>query len=34
MSGVCFQFQKGTCTRGSDCRFSHEGAGGGGKYIY
>ncbi|GAB5367971.1 hypothetical protein AAMO2058_001277900 [Amorphochlora amoebiformis] len=24
-SGLCFQFQKGTCQRGSTCRFIHEG---------
>lgn len=23
-SGVCFNFQKGRCSRGSSCRFSHE----------
>lgn len=23
-SGVCFAFQRGECTRGDDCRFSHE----------
>ena len=29
--GVCFAFQKGECTRGDACRFSHtEGGGGGG----
>ena len=22
--GVCFAFQKGTCTRGEECRFSHD----------
>lgn len=27
--GVCYSFQKGECSRGSGCRFSHEGAGGG-----
>lgn len=26
----CFDFQKGRCTRGSACRFTHEGGGGGG----
>merc|ERR1719510_770701 len=26
--GVCFDFQKGQCTRGESCRFSHEGGGG------
>jgi hypothetical protein len=24
--GVCFDFQKGTCGRGSACRYSHEPA--------
>ena len=28
--GTCYAFQKGECTRGSGCRFSHEGGGGGG----
>ena len=28
--GVCYSFQKGECTRGSSCRYSHEGGGGGG----
>ena len=28
--GVCYAFQKGDCSRGSACRFSHEGGGGGG----
>ena len=28
--GTCYAFQKGDCTRGSGCRFSHEGGGGGG----
>jgi len=30
--GVCFDFQKGQCSRGEGCRFSHvlEGGGGGG----
>jgi hypothetical protein len=34
--GVCFSFQKGTCTRGADCRFQHvlEGAPGGGAQRY
>ena len=26
----CHQFKQGNCTRGSNCRFSHEGGGGGG----
>ena len=30
-AGVCYAFQKGDCTRGSSCRFSHEGGGGGGQ---
>ena len=30
-SGACYAFQKGECTRGSGCRFSHDGGGGGGK---
>ena len=25
--GVCFAFQKGKCSRGDDCRFSHEAEG-------
>jgi cold shock CspA family protein len=29
-AGVCFDFQKGRCDRGSSCRFSHEGGDGGG----
>ena len=30
-AGVCYDFQKGECTRGDSCRFSHtEGGGGGG----
>jgi len=28
--GVCYSYQKGTCTRGDACRFSHEDAGGDG----
>lgn len=28
--GPCYDFQKGTCTRGDSCRFSHGGGGGGG----
>eukprot|EP00729_Bicosta_minor_P008750 gene8750-3511_t len=28
--GVCYDHQKGACTRGDSCRFSHDGAGGGG----
>eukprot|EP00601_Ochromonadales_sp_CCMP2298_P032556 CAMPEP_0173348582 /NCGR_PEP_ID=MMETSP1144-20121109/13818_1 /TAXON_ID=483371 /ORGANISM="non described non described, Strain CCMP2298" /LENGTH=159 /DNA_ID=CAMNT_0014296253 /DNA_START=43 /DNA_END=519 /DNA_ORIENTATION=- len=28
MSGVCFQFQRGECTRGDACRFSHSLEGG------
>ena len=27
--GVCFDFQKGTCTRGANCRFSHTRGNGG-----
>ena len=27
-AGVCYAFQKGECTRGTGCRFSHEGGGG------
>ncbi len=27
--GVCFAFQKGSCDRGSSCRFTHDGATGG-----
>jgi cold-inducible RNA-binding protein len=34
-AGVCYAFQKGECTRGSGCRFSHDGGGGGGfPYFY
>lgn len=29
-SGVCYAHQRGDCTRGDNCRFSHEGSGGGG----
>jgi len=25
--GVCYDYQKGSCNRGSNCRFSHEGGG-------
>jgi len=25
--GACYAFQRGECTRGSSCRFSHEGGG-------
>jgi|EP00505_MAST-04D_sp_SCG-Rhode-Island_P001832 cleavage and polyadenylation specificity factor subunit 4 len=28
--GVCYAFQRGDCSRGSDCRFAHESGGGGG----
>ena len=28
--GICFDWQKGQCTRGAACRFSHDGDGGGG----
>ena len=28
--GVCYAYQKGDCTRGSACRFSHDGGSGGG----
>ena len=28
--GVCFAFQKGECSRGDACRFSHDSSGGGG----
>lgn len=28
-SGVCFDFQKGRCTRGTSCRFAHEMEGAG-----
>jgi cleavage and polyadenylation specificity factor subunit 4 len=28
--GVCYANQRGECTRGSSCRFSHDGGGGGG----
>ncbi|GAX86656.1 hypothetical protein CEUSTIGMA_g14064.t1 [Chlamydomonas eustigma] len=31
-SNACYDFQKGRCTRGSSCRFEHEGSGGGGGY--
>ena len=27
---VCYANQRGECTRGADCRFSHDGGGGGG----
>lgn len=27
-AGVCYAFQKGECTRGSGCRFSHDNGGG------
>ena len=30
MSRICFAFEKGTCDRGSECRFSHSAGGGGG----
>ena len=30
--GPCFDWQKGQCTRGAACRFSHDGDGGGGGY--
>jgi hypothetical protein len=29
-SGVCYDHQKGNCTRGGSCRFSHDDEGGGG----
>lgn len=29
--GVCYDFQKGKCNRGADCRFSHSADKGGGK---
>jgi peptidyl-prolyl cis-trans isomerase-like 4 len=29
-SGVCFDFQKGRCTRGDSCRFTHEAGASGG----
>jgi len=29
-SGPCYDHQKGQCTRGVNCRFSHDGGGGGG----
>jgi len=29
-SGVCFNFQKGNCSYGENCRFRHEGGGGAG----
>ena len=28
--GACFDFQRGRCTRGASCRFSHDDRGGGG----
>ena len=31
--GVCFDFQKGRCTRGENCRFSHEQEGGQGGFA-
>lgn len=27
MSGVCYQFQKGECSRGDSCKFAHESNG-------
>jgi len=33
-SGVCFNFQKGNCTYGENCRFKHEGGGSGGNSGY
>ena len=32
MPGVCYQYQKGECTRGDSCRFSHDGKGEAGNY--
>jgi cleavage and polyadenylation specificity factor subunit 4 len=29
-SNTCYAFQKGSCDRGSSCRFSHDAGGGGG----
>lgn len=29
--GLCYAHQRGHCTRGASCRFSHEGGGGGGR---
>lgn len=29
-AGICYDFQKGRCTRGDGCRFSHDDDGGGG----
>jgi RNA-binding motif X-linked protein 2 len=31
MHGVCFAFQKGECTRGEACRFTHAAEGDGGE---
>lgn len=33
-AGVCYAFQKGECTRGSGCRFSHDNGGGGGTFLF
>ena len=32
--GPCFDWQKGQCTRGAACRFSHDGEGGGGGFGF
>jgi hypothetical protein len=33
-AGICFDWQKGSCTRGANCRFAHDGAGAWTPYLH